>query len=187
LEVSLTIVIIALIFSLKSIYGVTEENIEQSMKEMFVEYTKNNLGGQCFEDLDYLIESEKRKDYEGIIEQGNALLINGYENDKYLLRTIALAYYKKSNKNKAIELYLQSFKGTISCEALRLNNDTYIYFDDAITHYVLSMIYREIGADEKSEDEKEKSIALSELFYKLNEKNGGPEIIIGYAENMLKK
>jgi tetratricopeptide (TPR) repeat protein len=187
IEICLIVVIIAQFFSIRSIYGVTEDKIENTLSEMLGEWAKNKSRGKCYDDLKKLNKNDERKDYDAIIDEGNALLKNGYENDKYVLRTTALAYYKKGNNTKAIDLYSLSLKGKIACEIFRPNNDTLVYFDDAITHYILGIIYKEIGDKGKSIEEKEKALVLSELFYNMIEKNVGPDIIINHAESILGK
>ena len=137
---------------------------------------------QCNEDMDKLFSYEENNNYDAIIELGNHLIKNGYENDKYVIRATALAYYKKDDKTKAIGLLNSYFEGNHSCEITRLRDNRYIYLDDATVHYILGKIYHECGLYEKSISEKEMAFYLAKFFYESKGKKFDEDLFIKVAE-----
>jgi len=186
IEIFFLIIVAVQFLYIRSLSTITDEKVQKGMSTMLSSMAQDRILGKCGKDLEGLYDSEEKKDFEAIIEQGNRLIKNGYERDKFVLREMARAYYKKGDKAKAIELYTLSFRGKLTCEITRPIDDTGIYFDDAIIHYALSMIYREIGNNEMASKEEEISIALSKLFYDLRGKTVRPEVIIKHAESILR-
>ena len=183
IEIFFLIVIALEFLYIRRLSTITEEKVEKGMRTMFSSMAQDMVLGKCGKELEKLFDSDEKKDYQAIIEEGDRLIKNGYKNDKVVLRITARAYYKKGDKAKAIELYTLSLRGKHSCEITRPSDEAGIYFDDAMAHCALSMIHREIGNDEIAGKEEEVATTLLKLYYDLRGKTVRPEAIIKVIRN----
>ena len=140
------------------------QNIEDKIENGMHNAILAEMYGERYDDFKKFFDDYfEAKNAAFILKSGEFLLENGYKNNRFILRSLAIANYFKGNKYKAAELLKSAIKGNYASKLAKPSNEG-IYLEEAQLHYMLFLIYNELGIENNSKKEYKKAI---ELFKKV--------------------
>ena len=117
-------------------------NISEASENFIYQLSCENL---LYEFLEYY----DSKDFDKIISYGKHLINNGFENDKFVLYSMAWAYYGKGEKELALKYLQNSINGEEYCNKTGIKMHSIVA--DAEAHYHLGELLLEAGRNIEAE------------------------------------
>jgi hypothetical protein len=142
----------------------TEENIELIFKSGIQKAIMADLFGKHYEKYSEFEEHYDKKDGKSLMQCGEFLLKHGCKKDRWILSALAAESYSRGQRTETVNFLKSAIDGDYA-KGSKPSEEKYIYFNEAQLHYMLHLVYGELGENNKSETEYNLSLELFKRFY----------------------
>lgn len=119
----------------------------------------------CSDKIKTLLQLKDNGDHDALINYGNELVSNGWDDDKFVLQLMARAYYAKENIRKAVLLMNRAIKANYKCKIAEPTNEEFKNYENAVIIYNLSQLYKELGDVIRADEEYKNAVELAKKVW----------------------
>ncbi len=141
-----------------------EESVGPIIKRGMQKAVMVDFFGKHYEKYFEFEEHYDKKDGKSLRQCGEFLLKHGYEKDRWILSALAAESYSRGQLTETVNFLKSAIDGDYA-KGSKPSEEKYIYFNQAQLHYMLHLVYGELGESNKSETEYNLSAELFKKFY----------------------